>query len=48
MLGLVGHSYQNRKSVVLASSPNSSTIVPQFVDDLLADESIMAFTYEVE
>ena len=48
MLGLVGHWYENRESVVLTSSPNSSTIVPQFVDDLLADESIMAFTYEVE
>ena len=42
ILGLVAHWYENRESVVLTSSPNAVTIVPQFVDELLESEAAPA------
>jgi uncharacterized phiE125 gp8 family phage protein len=44
--GLIAHWYENRESVALTNSTNAVTTIPQFVDALLGDDAVIAFTFE--
>ena len=46
MLLLVGHWYENREATQAALTGNGPMPLPIGVDSLLADETIVAFTYE--
>lgn len=45
MKGLIAHWYENRESVVLTNSTNAVTTMPQFVEALLEDVAVTAFTF---